>query len=999
MKKNLLFIVRAGYRPFVLLQMLLLFWVTISSAQDVSLTGTVFDAKGALPGVNITIKNKTNSTFTDAKGNFQITANSEDVLVFSSVGYITVEKVVGIQTTLKIIVQADENVLQEVLVNAGYYKVKDKERTGSIAKITAKDIQTQPVTNFLATMQGRMAGVNITQLTGVPGGGFDIQIRGINSLQKGQAPLYIIDGVPYAAEEIGNRSSMVILPNQSSPLGSINPSSIESIEILKDADATAIYGSRGANGVVLVTTKKGKQGKTVFNATVAQGIGEVAHFMKMMNTTQYLKMRAEAFANDGITDYPDHAYDINGAWDQNRYTNWQKVFLGGTAKMTNATASVSGGSQNTQFLIGTNYNKESTIFVGDFGYKKTGVQLNLQHASEDKRFQIGFSGNYTLQNNRQPSADLTLDAWTLAPNAPELHTETGELNWQDNTFENPLAKLNGKSIANTTDLIANSVLSYKLLKNLKISTSLGYTHLNHAESSTFPSTIYNPAYEVTSESSLIFKTTTARSSWIAEPQINWNFNIGKLRTDLLMGATFQSQDNDQLTILGNGFSNNSLIYNPAAAITQQITNFSRSQYKYQSFFARGNFTFKDRYILNLTGRRDGSSRFGADHRYGLFGAAGAAWLFSNEKLLAEQTVLSFGKLRASYGTTGSDQIGNYKFLDTYESGTSSYDGVIGLQPARLYNSRFQWETNRKMEVALELGFLKDKIRLTNAFYHNSSTNQLVGMPLPGTTGFAEIQSNLNATVLNQGYEVTLQTQNFNSKKFKWSTDFNFSMNKNKLVSFPNLESSTYSRQYVVGKPLNIDKVFHYTGIDPETGTYTFEDVNGDGQLTEEEDKVFTSDLNPSYFGGIQNHFQYQNWQLDFLFQFVKQNNYSVPSLLGVAGTMFNMPTVLLDHWDAPGSTASSQIYTSGQNETAVQALYKYAASDAAVVDASYIRLKNVSLRYEFPKKWTGNVNCRATLEAQNLLTFTAYKGADPEFSGIGFVSPLRVVTAGLQFNF
>ncbi|MDZ4330899.1 MAG: TonB-dependent receptor [Flavobacterium sp.] len=422
-------------------------------------------------------------------------------------------------------------------------------------------------------------------------------------------------------------------------------------------------------------------------------------------------------------------------------------------------------------------------------------------------------------------------------------------------------------------------------------------------------------------------------------------------------------------------------------------------YKYQSFFGRANFNLKERYIINLTGRRDGSSRFGTGNRFAWFGAMGAAWLFSREKLLHDNNVLSFGKLRASYGTTGNDQIGNYQFLNTYTPSNASYDGVMGLKPSRLYNASFGWETNKKLEVALETGFLKERIFLTVAWYRNRSSDQLVGIPLPGTTGFTEIQSNLNASVENRGVELTLYTLNVKTTDFNWSTAINFSASKNKLRSFQNLASSTYSNSYVIGKPLNIVKVYHYTGIDPETGIYTFEDVNGDGILTDLEDKQIVKVLNPAYFGGIQNTVRFQRWQFDFLFNFVKQQNYNIPRALGVAGTMSNQSIAIADRWQSPGDVDSSQLYTSGANGTAENALYRYAASNAGISDASFIKLKNVSISYEFPERWLKNVNCKATVEAQNVFTITGYKGSDPEFFGSGFLPPLRIITVGLQFNF
>ena len=1000
MKINLLFRVRAGYIPFALLQLLLLFWVATGAAQNVSVTGTVSDAQGILPGVNVKVKNKSVGTFTTDAGTFQITASPEDMLIFSAVGYASVEIGVGTQTVIDVTLVEDTTALQEVLVNAGYYKVKDKERTGSIAKITAKEIETQPVTNFLATMQGRMAGVNITQQTGTAGGGFNIQIRGQNSVRRGgNAPLYIIDGVPYSSEDIGNGLSMSVMSMNSNPLNTINPSDIESIEVLKDADATAIYGSRGANGVVLISTKKGKGGKTKFSASVSQGYGSVAHFMKMMNTQQYLAMRAEGFANDGLAEYPENAYDINGTWDQNRYTNWQKKLMGGTSKITNAHASVSGGSEQTQFMVSGTYGSEGTVLPGDFGYSRVNIRSTLAHATKDSRFKMTFTAGYALQDNDQPSTDLTIEGWRLAPNAPALYDAGGNLNWENSTFSNPLALLNGLSLSSTHDLVANTTLSYSLFENLDLKASMGYTDLTHHESSTFPSSIYDPAYGIGSEASYLFYTDTGRQSWIVEPQLNWWKMLGALKMDVLVGATFQQQTNKSLSMQATGFSSNTMLYNPNAATELLIMGFDDSEYKYQSVFGRMNFNHKGKYILNLTGRRDGSSRFGPGKRFAWFGAVGAAWIFSKEKLFSDATVLSFGKIRASYGTTGNDQIGNYRFLNTYSPSPGNYEGIIGLEPTRLYNADFGWETNKKLEVALELGFLKDRIFLTTAWYRNRSSNQLVGVPLPGTTGFTEIQSNLDAKVQNQGIETTLQTVNFKNAQFSWTTSFNFSSSKNTLLSFPNLESSTYQNSYVIGQPLNIVKVFHYTGVDPGTGLYTFEDVNGDGRLTDLEDKKTIKDLNPSYFGGLQNQFRYKNWQLDFLFQFVKQQNYNIPRALGVSGTMANQSNEVLGHWQNTGDTGPTQLYTSGANGDAENALYRYAASDAGITDTSFIRLKNVALSFDFPESWLRSVKCKATLEAQNVLTFTPYKGDDPEFAGVGFLPPLRMFTAGLQFNF
>ncbi|PIF34529.1 TonB-linked SusC/RagA family outer membrane protein [Flavobacterium sp. 9] len=965
--------------------------------QQSQVQGTITDGSSPLPGVTVSLRGKSSSgVISDFNGQYSISASPSDTLVISFIGCKTA--IIPIRGRKKIDIQLvyDTTVLQEVRVNAGYYSVKESERTGNIARITSKDIESQPVSNVLATMQGRMAGVNIIQSTGVPGGGFDIKIRGQNSIRTdANAPLYLIDGVPYASDPIGYNQTSTVYPTTTSPLNSINPDNIESIEVLKDADATAIYGSRGANGVVLITTKKGKAGKTAFTVNASTGVGNVTKFMKLMNTEQYLAMRKQAFINDGVA-YNPWDYDVNGTWDQNRYTDWQKELIGGTSRITDLQAGLSGGSETTQFLLSGNYHTQSSVFPGDFLYKKGGSQINLNHRSQDSRFRLTFSAGYTSQNNDQPAFDLTYDARSLAPNAPALYDEQGNLNWENGTWDNPLRNLNAKFESKTNDLIANSVLSYELSPGLVIKSSFGYTDLSTVETRTSPSTIYNPAYNISSASSILYVNNTDRSSWSIEPQISWEKQLGRGKLDLLAGTTFQNQNTTRLYQSGTGFSSNSLIYNLASANYIKVLLNDETLYKYQAFFGRINYNFDKRYIINLAGRRDGSSRFGPGNQFATFGAVGAAWLFSNENFLKNSSWLSFVKLRSSYGTTGSDQIGDYQFFNTYSTTGVNYDGIIGLEPTRLYNPDFGWETNKKLEAALELGFFKDRIFTTASWYQNRSSNQLVGVPLPGTTGFTVLQSNLNAVVQNRGLELTLRTSNFSREQFSWTTSFNLTFAKNKLLSFPGLESSPYSQKYRIGAPLNMQLVYEYKGINPETGVYEFEDLNKDGKITFPEDRQKVVDLNPEYYGGLQNQFRFKNWNLDFLFQFVKQKNRI--NSMGYAGQMSNQSTLLTDSWQTTGDNATYQLYTTGNNSEAVTADYLYERSDAAITDASFIRLKNISLTYQLPLQLNA-VQCKLMLQGQNILTFTRYKYGDPEFTSSGYLPPLKVVTAGIQLTF
>jgi len=972
-----------------------------SRQQQHTITGTVTHNNMPMTGVTITVKGKNTIAISGEDGKFSIAANGNDTLIFEYLGFKTQTIPVNSKTNLTVSLEEDVNDLKEVTVNAGYYTVKESERIGSISKITAKDIEKQPVTNVLAAMQGRMAGVSITQTTGIPGGGFDIQIRGQNSLRTGgNNPLYLIDGVPFSSDATGSSRTSPFLPSASNPLTNINPNEIESIEVLKDADATAIYGSRGANGVVLVTTKKGRAGQTKFTGSVSRGFGKVTRFMDLMDTRQYLAMRREAYTNDGYADYPEEAYDINGTWDQERYTNWQKKLTGGTADIINYQAGVAGGSEQTRFSLSGNYNKETTVFPGDFNYQKYNMLASVNHESKNKKFRMGFSAGYTAQDNDQPTNDFTRESRQLAPNAPALYDALGNLNWENNTWNNPLRYLEGGSLMQTGSMVASSQLSYTLLEGLELKTGLGFTDLRHTESAAAPNTQFSPGFGYGSDVSIFTVNNLSRRSWLIEPQLNWKRSIGQVKLDVLAGGTFQQQNSAQLLQFGEGFASNALITNLGSAAKVTVLSSDAVLYKYEAFFGRINLNWLGRYIVNATGRRDGSSRFGPGKQFANFGAVGAAWLFSEEPLIKNNMgLLSFGKLRASYGTTGNDQIGDYQFMDTYRSSGSNYQGTIGLQPSRLFNADFGWETNKKLEAAIEAGFFNDRITLSAAWYRNRSSSQLVGIPLPGTTGFTSIQANLDAEVENRGVELSLHTANFQKGNFSWSTNFNISFAKNELLSFPGLASSTYKNQFVIGQPLNIRKVYHFTGLDAQTGIYQFEDYNGDGKITSPDDKQYSVDMNPKYFGGLQNTIRYGAVTLDFLFQFVKQLNYNSNYLLGMPGDFQNQPAAAAQHWQSPGDIGPYQQFSTGVNAEAYNAYVRYNDSDAGISDASYIRLKNVSLSFDVPQRWTKKVQLRLSVQGQNLVTITHYKGADPEFRTSGFLPPLKVFTTSLQLTF
>ena len=972
--------------------------------QEYLLSGAVTDSYGPLPGVHVLIKGTNTGTFTDQEGEFSLTVTATNTLVFSYLGYHTLEMSVLGKTALEVELKPEATQLQEVEVNAGYYTVKERERTGSIATIKAKSIEKQPVGNPLAAMQGHLSGVNIVQSTGVPGGGYNIEIRGKNFISGVSDPLFIVDGVPYGSRSLGAYDvSGQIIGENISPLNAINPNDIESIEVLKDADATAIYGSRAANGVVLITTKRGKVGKTRFNAHLSTSLGQISNFLDLMNTQQYLEIRKEAIINDGYGSYLDNpsfdfAWPDVKSWDNSRNTDWQKELIGGTAYRNNAQISVSGGNAETQFLISGAYQKETTVFPGDANYKKATVHSNINHRSHNERFTFNLSTIYTNENSQLPGKDLSLKAYTLEPNAPELFDGEGNINWENNTWENPLAALeeNYESITNT--LITNALISYKIMPNLELKSSFGFNSYRLDALKTSPSSARNPSLGLTPQNYSSLSTNgSKRESWIVEPQMNWKKKWNELQLEILVGTTFQQENTRQLVQKGTGFPNNNLLRNLTAATILETLTDADSEYRYNAVFGRLNLNLFDKYILNLTGRRDGSSRFGPGRQFGNFGAVGAAWLFSEESIFGDRSLLSFGKLRTSFGTTGSDNIGDYRFLDTYNITGFDYDGITILEPTGIFNPLFGWETNKKLEAALELGFFNDRLLVHTSWYRNRSSNQLIGIPLAATTGFNSLTSNFDATVENSGFEIDFRTVNIRSGHLHWSTTFNITIPNNKLVKFDGLENSTFANRLIVGKPLTLIKRYHALGVDPETGIYQFEDYNEDGIISSLEDKQWLVDSAPKFYGGVGNTISYGNATLEIFFQFKKQKAINEIGFKSTPGHRGNASVVLLDRWQEPGDIKSIQMASAGLVYRGDTSSFQR-DSNAGFSDASFIRLRNVSLNYKIPTVGN-NLDINMYVQGQNLLTFTNYNGPDPEQASNSQLPQLRQITLGLQLGF
>lgn len=994
-----------------------------------TVTGTVRDADTEQPlsGVNIIVKGTTKGTTTDAAGRFAIDVeDNEDVLLFSFIGFKNFETEVSGRSVLEVVMEIDIKSLQEVEINAGYYNVSEREKTGSISKVSAEVISKQPVTNPLAALQGRMPGVYIQQASGVPGGDFNILIRGQNSLRDGgNQPLYMIDGVPFSTEKTfssytdGNFGFTLGSGDESgnygvsmaSPLTSINPSDIESIEILKDADATAIYGSRGANGVVLITTKKGKVGKTTFDLTLYSGVGKT-RTSNLLNTKQFLSLRREAFSNDGIVPTRELGSGYSPElmiWDTTRYTDWQNILIR-PAQTTSIQSSISGGTESTQFLFSLGYRKENSVYPGNFAYQKGSFHLSVNHQSTNKKFRISINLNGTKDNNDlpRPSVSFNSAARVLAPNAPSLYDKNGNLNWENSTWRNPIADAKQRYNNQVINFTGNSTIGYEILSNFLFKTNVGFSFLESAERTIHPHTSRDPSNGWTSANSEVNISGGSNQSWTIEPQFNWEKKIAKGKLTLLIGTTIQGQQLKRRADNYKGFPSNALLDNLASASSTFNYEFVQSEYRYNAFFGRLNYNWDGKYILNFTGRRDGSSRFGPGKQFANFGAIGIAWIFSSENFLKVlNSHISFGKLRVSYGSTGSDQIGNYQYLDTYATNSSTnlsdqYQGVTWISPTKLFNFDYAWEVNKKFEVALEIGFLNDRISLVTSYFNNRSSNQLVNFTLPQTTGFTSLLANLPATVENSGIEVEATIVTLQSSPIKWTTSFNLTIPKNELIEFPNLESSAYANHFVVGKPLSITKVYESTGVNSETGLWTFLDVNRDGVISQPEDNKKLTFIGQDLYGGFNNTLTFRSWSLDIFFQFVKQtgfNNWYTRNVM--PGQAYNIPSSIIDKkiWRQSGDIADIQrLYSSATNNAeADRAFNNYSNSDAAISDASFISLKNISLSYSLPQQWLKNIKCRLYFQGQNQLIITEYEG-DPENQNSGNLAPLKMLTIGAQIT-
>lgn len=946
-------------------------------------SGIITDSAGA-PVIGATIRIKATKTVTasDKDGKFLLPAvHNNAVLQISSIGYDSREVTAG-AGILTIRMKRSVTRLDETVV-LGYGKTSRRTLIGSIAKVGASEIDNQPVGNIFAAISGRMAGVDAVSSGGYPRtAGYSIKVRGAASITAGADPLYIVDGIPVQTlQEV------------------VNPADVESIEVLKDADATAIYGSRGANGVVLITTKKGKAGKTAVNLDVYTGVTDVSRRMDLLNTTEYLDLRRKAFAAQGIAPNTGSAPDLL-VWDTTQHHDWQKYLMGNRAPFTNVQLDISGGDERTQFMLSFGGRHEGSVLVGKQYNNRYNGRLNIQHRSVNNRFSLSAGAMYTRQDvfvtGNDPSKSL------LTPPDYPLYDSTGKPYFTASGMVSPATFFYLNSLTQTSFYVGNASLRYKLLAPLELKVDLGYaSNLSNSVTKNLNGSL-NPY--ISPYSRIAYYLASEYTTYNIEPQLNYHLSRKKHSLELLLGATAQRTTTKANSIAGAGYTSDDLLGSIGAANVIFLRTSDTRDYKYQSLFSRVIYSFDEKYLLSGIFRTDGSSRFGPANRYGKFWSVGAAWIFTEESIFRNALpFVSFGKLKLSYGKTGNDQIGDYKYLSIY-SPSFVYNDANTITPTSLGNDLYSWENTNKLDIALELSLFNHRITLNSNFFSNTITNPLVNQTVPSQTGFSSYVANLNARVQSRGWEFELNAINMDKHNFRWVTAATFSITRNKLLSFPDLQNSVYANLLEVGKSINLYRGYKFTGVDANTGLAKMEDIDKNGVITYPNDYQTLGGANPDFYGGIGNTFTYKGLSLDIFVQFRKQPwQFGYLYLHGQPlGMMQNVKRDLTTkYWKGPGDTQAS---VPGLAATSASPVYRnfnseFSRSDAAYSDASFIRVKNISLSYTLPARWANKAQLKEVkiyLRAQNPFLFTKYDALDPE-SGLT-VPVLRNWTAGINIK-
>ena len=997
-------------------------------AQDASprqIKGSIITTSGTpLEGATITINGTNRSAVSDVNGSFQISAPPNAVLLISYVGYIAREIPVEDNSELIVRLNEDPGELSNVVV-VGYGTRKKSDLTGSVVSIKADELKAVPATSLDQALQGRAAGVQVTQISGKPGAETSIRIRGTSSINAGNEPLYVIDGMLINSDG-GDISVGGTRGPRLSPLSSINPSDIESIEILKDASATAIYGSRGANGVVLITTKRGKSGKGVIGFEAYYGIHQVANKLELLNAAQFADLVNDAKLNANQTPVYVNPPNLGAG------TDWQdQIFR--NAPMANYQLSFSGGDDKTKYAIsGSYFDQEGIIENSDF--KRYSFRANLERKVTN-RLTIG----NTLSYSRINSTGVLTNAGTIVPGVvtsavlfnPVLPVFDSTVDG-GYTFENDRGKILGnpyaeaKEFTSTTILsriLGNVYLNYELHKNLVFKTNFGIDGFSNEEGS------FGPNFLKRTEASKGEATlgTTNGMTWLNENTLTYNNTIGdKHDINALAGFTMQKFRNDKLFVYAFDFPDNRTGYhNISTGLKPQKPFNAESSWSMVSYLGRINYTFDNKYLFTLTGRVDGSSKFAEGKKYGFFPSGAFAWRVSRERFMENIESISDLKFRVSYGVLGNQAIPPYQSLalvgpygeGSFNTGSGS-EVYTGQEPLSYVNTALRWETTRQFDIGFDLSMFRNRISLTADYYKKKTNDLLLSSPIPLTTGFSTTLLNIG-NIENNGVDVELRTINLKGQ-LEWTSAFNVSMNRNKITNL-NSETDIILMGGILlreGESIGTFYGYEFDGIfqsDDEAasspvlvgqeasspnpasraraGDRRYRDQNKDGKI-DAQDRTILGTANPKFTWGFNNAFSYKNIELSFFIQGSQGNkmaNMNNFDLLNFTGQNNVLAEGGRNRWtpDNPGNKYPRALSAGSLD----QGIF----SSAIVEDATYIRLKNVTLGYNLPASITSRLhmsNLRLYVSGTNLWTLTDYSGYDPEANTFGQSTTLVGIDIG-----
>ena len=1002
------------------LSLLVLLIVAIGMHAE-SVKGVVSDENNQpLPGASVTVDGTRLGTATDFDGRYTLELTPGTYTIkFGSLGYTDKKEEItvtaGNDVVLDVKLQPSAEILEDAVV-VGYGVQRRRDVTGSIAKVDGKEITSIPVPSFEAGLQGRAAGVQVSQGSGLAGSGSIVRVRGLASISAGGDPLYVVDGIPITQDYFirGNSGAM-----NNNPLASINPNDIASIEVLKDAAATGIYGSRGSNGVIIITTKRGKKKGLSVDFTSRVGISTPATLPNMLNTDQYLTLRQEAWENDGGTGYvwlpnlsaesddPEtrrdaflraqqtdtdwvdetvgigikHGYNVGLSKVADRY----KVYLG------------LGHEDNGSYLIGNRYIRTSARLNGEYKFNdKLTVMLSSSFSrGNNDRVDAAWSGGLgDAMSNALPYYPVTYQDTVFDTNGEPLHLPGDYFIWRDEFGgdKNPVAFRQNRLWRTQEDrTINNLALVYQPIEDLFIKVSGSLDYMN------FKNDFYNPGFlstssAVSSASRDLYSVLNFNSTATA----NYTYHLDEdSRLDFLVGTEYQRSEGVPggtevyQNVTGAPYQGDAIFTDSTTVIDPVVGN--SDFWSFLSYFGRATYVMNDKFIFQGTARVDGSSRFGANKRYGFFPSASAGWILSEEHFLKDHRVINFLKLKASWGITGNANIpGNTRWaLFSGENNGILYNQQPITFPIQRANEDLRWERSRSIDLSLEAGLWKDRVHFEVAYYDKHTTDVLMTVSTPASIGFGSWTDNV-ATILNRGIEFSITSRNIVKQKFSWTTNFNISRNYNELVNIGNytpdaVSGGTNDSRVIVGSPIGSFFLVEFSHIDPENGLPVYLDL--DGNETYDYDNAIRKSVGdglPNVIGGINNTFTYGKWNLGVFATFslgAKIFDSSGKRQMGVV-TSWNMREEVLDRWRQPGDDATFGRLTLDETTYGLPSGFPWWNTSLFVYDADYLRIKNISLGYTFDAFKVGEKvsfqNLTLTGSVTNAFTLTNFPGLDPE---------------------